>query len=180
VLDATKRYNHLSCIISLSLYLPILLCTAGNELKGELPFEIGDLLSLEHLSLFNNQISGALPDRMRFLTELKFVAMESNQISGNVPDWINNLVNLEYLALGGNLLTGELPSKLDGLTNLKQVALDQKSIRDHGAHCPTLRRIKVTSHGTQHLRPYPVHRHNLHSTTHPTGSPIIGTGHTSQ
>lgn len=102
---------------------PISLLAAGNNLKGQLPTEIGDLIELEHISLFKNQISGTLPSRMRSMVELNFLAIESNMLSGPLPTWINKLGKLQYLDLGDNALSGVLPS-FKGMNVLEEVAFD--------------------------------------------------------
>lgn len=98
------------------------------NLKGSLPEEIGFLLALQHLSLFQNELTGNLPTTVGYLTDLNFLALESNYLTGSVG-WIEDpLVNLEYLALGDNLFTGELPS-FSKMSSLKEVALDTNAFR---------------------------------------------------
>lgn len=43
----------------------------GNELSGNLPEEIGNLLNLERLQIDENQISGSLPVSFANLTKVK-------------------------------------------------------------------------------------------------------------
>jgi Leucine-rich repeat (LRR) protein len=100
-----------------------ILDAASNGLKGQLPQELGDLLDLEHISLFQNEISGNLPGRLVACQKMNFIAIESNLLSGPIPAWIRSLPELEYLALGDNALSGELPD-FSGMSNLLEVALD--------------------------------------------------------
>lgn len=100
------------------------LCTASNRLRGELPAELGDLLDLDHISLYDNMIGGNFHYRLKYLTELDFLAIESNRMTGKLPNWIGeSWTELEYLALGDNKFTGPIPD-LTGLDYLVELALD--------------------------------------------------------
>ena len=91
-------------------------------LDGQVPGEMGLLLALSHLSLFNNNLVGQLPVQMMYLTDLKFMALESNALSGNVPDWIGGLTHMKFMALGGNKLTGTRICDL-AFFNMKQLKI---------------------------------------------------------
>jgi Leucine-rich repeat (LRR) protein len=97
--------------------------SAANGLKGQLPGELGDLLDMDHLSLFDNEISGSFPDRMRYLADLDFLNVATNQMSGKLPTWINSWTQLEFLGLGDNQFTGPVPD-LSGLDYLIELAVD--------------------------------------------------------
>lgn len=85
---------------------------SSNNLKGQLPAEIGDLLGLQHLSLYDNAVTGWLPSRMQALDELWFVQLQQNQFTGAIPSWITQLDTLEYLGLRDNMFTGTIPYTL--------------------------------------------------------------------
>jgi Leucine-rich repeat (LRR) protein len=95
-----------------------------NELEGTLPVELGDLLDLEHLSLFYNDVTGTLPERLKALKYLTFLAIEDNDLTGSIPTWIYQLTNLEYLALGDNDLTGSIPEICAENSKLKELSLE--------------------------------------------------------
>jgi len=97
---------------------------AGNNITGVLPSEMGDLLDLEHLSLFKNNITGSFSQDFRYWRSITFIGLESNQLAGKLPTWINEWESLTYLALGDNLFTGELPDGMADLTLLEELALD--------------------------------------------------------
>ena len=53
----------------------------GNRLKGELPAELGGLLSLAELDLSNNQLSGEIPVELGTIPNLR---LDGNQLSGRI------------------------------------------------------------------------------------------------
>lgn len=99
----------------------------SNGLTGVIPAEIGDLLALRHLSLFDNGIKANFPNRMKALKNLQFLSLEQNSLSGSLPEWINEWTALIFLNLGSNNLDGQLPD-LYGLDYLREVALDNNAL----------------------------------------------------
>ena len=77
----------------------------GNRLKGELPAELGSLLSLAELDLSNNQLSGEIPAELGGLPSLRRLDLANNQLSGEIPAELGNISNL---SLDGNRLTGRV------------------------------------------------------------------------
>jgi Leucine-rich repeat (LRR) protein len=101
---------------------------AGNGLDGTIPGELGLLLAMSHLSLFNNNLEGKLPAQMMYLTDLKFMALEQNAITGELPAWLTQLSNMKFLALGGNKFTGTIPEALTAMTRLSELSLEENSL----------------------------------------------------
>lgn len=86
-----------------------------NNLTGSIPSELGNLNSLEELILAYNTLTGSLPAGMfdpGDLSNLWGLDVSSNQITGNIPSQINNLINLEYLFLNDNFIDGSIPAGL--------------------------------------------------------------------
>jgi Leucine-rich repeat (LRR) protein/GTPase SAR1 family protein len=92
---------------------------SGKKLKG-LSSEIGKLLALQSLILFNNQLSN-LPSEIGLLANLQSLNLSSNQLS-NLPSEIGQLTNLQSLALRANQLSS-LPSQIDQLSSLQALDL---------------------------------------------------------
>ena len=65
------------------------------DLAGEIPGKLGNLASLENMSLYDNNLKGEI-----------------------LPE-LGNLESLELLNFGDNLLTGEIPPELGNLANLE-------------------------------------------------------------
>lgn len=100
------------CVIKIHL-------SAGG-IKGSIPPSIGDLVSLEHLTIEHTNLSGtSIPTEIGKLTNLTWLELDRNQLSGSIPPGIGSLVNLEYLDLGRNNLTGSIPPEIGNLTNVR-------------------------------------------------------------
>ena len=100
----------------------------GNRLKGELPAELGSLLSLAELYLSNNQLSGAIPAELGSLLNLQRMDLSDNQLSGEIPDELGGLLNLQRMDLANNQLSGEIPDELGGLLNLQRLYLGRNQL----------------------------------------------------
>lgn len=97
----------------------------NNNLTGNLPPEIGDLLNLEYLDLSHQNITGPIPNTIGNLQNLLWLELDSNEMTGSIPTAIGNLVNLEFLALRMNQFSGSLPEELGNLNALKYLIADQ-------------------------------------------------------
>ena len=80
----------------------------GNNLRGTLPAELGNLDQLTELPLQDNHLTGSIPDLGR-LTNLTLLRMWNNQLTGEIPASLSNLTKLRYLELRDNQLTGPIP-----------------------------------------------------------------------
>ena len=88
----------------------------NNQLTGEIPPEIGNLINLEELHLGGNQLTGEIPPEIGNLTNLWYLELHGNQLTGQIPSEIGNLVNLTFLHLDNNNLSGEIPENICDLT----------------------------------------------------------------
>jgi hypothetical protein len=89
-----------------------------NQLRGNIPPELGDLADLETLNLDFNQLSGNIPPELGRLSKLQRLALNYNQLSGSVPPELGNLSNLQELFINRNHLDGSLPLELSNLTEM--------------------------------------------------------------
>ena len=95
-----------------------------NQLTGTIPIELGNLASLELLTLKQNQLTGKIPPELGNLANLRSLSLRDNQLSGEIPPELGSLDRLELLWLFNNQLTGEIPAELGNLTNLTSLRLD--------------------------------------------------------
>ena len=104
----------------------------GNQLKGSLPTELGQLTELKILELNGNQLSGALPVSLGALSKLETLDLSYNQLTGSLPPEIINLPALKFLRLQANQLSGALPGSptlsgeqpsLGGASSLEELSL---------------------------------------------------------
>jgi Leucine-rich repeat (LRR) protein len=94
-----------------------------NYLTGPIPPEVGQLSKLETLILHNNRLEGTLPPELGHLSQLKELDLESNRLSGPIPAALGQLAKLEKLNLNSNDLSSAIPPELGNLTNLRGLFL---------------------------------------------------------
>jgi Leucine-rich repeat (LRR) protein len=78
----------------------------GDNVRGQIPHDLGLLTGLTYLALWNNQLSGTIPSSLGALTALTGLHLEVNRLSGTIPSSLGALTALEELFLYRNLLVG--------------------------------------------------------------------------
>ena len=84
------------------------LSLGSNQLSGEIPSELGNLLKLQNLDLSSNWLSGEIPSELGNLLRLQRLDLSGNRLSGEIPAELGNLANLEHLYLDDNQLSGRI------------------------------------------------------------------------
>lgn len=95
----------------------------SNNLKGEIPPELGNLRELKSLELHINQLTGSIPDALKNLVNLENFNVSQNLLTGSIPKWIGNCEHLRSLNLELNNFSGEIPSELGQLSELEDLRL---------------------------------------------------------
>lgn len=96
-----------------------------NNLSGQLPKEIGNLVWLKNLDIEKNNLTGTLPAEFGNLTKLENITLYKTNISGPLPASMINLVNLKYLYLSGNPLNCNFPAEIiEKWPNIEIINLD--------------------------------------------------------
>ena len=93
-----------------------------NLLTGVIPYQIGDLIYLEHLDLSGNQFSGAIPSEIRkFTPSLRWLFLNDNQLAGIIPEDICDIPNIwfsandfEFFNISRNKLCPPYPTCFEG------------------------------------------------------------------
>ena len=114
---------NIGCLIGLE-SLTIYNC----QLSGTIPASIGNLTSLHTLSLHNNELTGEIPSEIGQLTNLTKLNLYYNELTGEIPSEIGNMTNLTRLRLYNNQLTGEIPPEIGNLTNLESLTLSNNQL----------------------------------------------------
>lgn len=83
-----------------------------NKLTGSIPESIGDIVTLESVSLAQNQLEGVLPSSFGNLSDLKQMWLFGNDLSGSLPDEFSKLRKLQILHMEDNEFTGSIPGKV--------------------------------------------------------------------
>jgi len=97
----------------------------GNNLRGVLPRELGDLSKLEVLGLKDNSLNGRIPKELSKLKNLILLSLENNSLSGSLPRELASLSTLWFLYVQNNSLSGVLPEQLGQLSNLINLNLSR-------------------------------------------------------
>ena len=88
------------------------LSLARNNLEGEIPNTVAQMKSLTYFRVSVNHLSGVFPPSLYNLSLLTFIALSYNNFTGNLnPDLGIALQNLQILDIGGNQFTGTIDRK---------------------------------------------------------------------
>ncbi|KAJ0018227.1 hypothetical protein Pint_10314 [Pistacia integerrima] len=97
-----------------------------NYLNGSIPVEWASM-QLTFISLFGNRLSGNIPSQLGNIISLTYLDIEANQFSGTVPTQLGKLVNLGTLRLSSNRLTGNLPTEFAELKILTDFRINDNN-----------------------------------------------------
>ncbi|CAJ2653685.1 unnamed protein product [Trifolium pratense] len=82
---------------------------SSNQLTGNIPKEMGNLIELVSLNLSNNYLSGEITSKIGRLTSLEFLDLSRNHFSGLIPPSLAQIDRLSMLNLSDNNLSGRIP-----------------------------------------------------------------------
>ena len=72
-----------------------------NNLRGQLPPELGVLTSLWEPYLYGNQLTGSVPAELGSLTSLRELYINQNDLAGCIPSALRGQLDLDNSDLGG-------------------------------------------------------------------------------
>lgn len=73
-----------------------------NNLSGNIPPEIGDLIFLRRLSMYENNLTGPIPPHLGNLSQLYSLHLLDNDLSAPIPASLTQMVELDVLTLEEN------------------------------------------------------------------------------
>ncbi|WOG97320.1 hypothetical protein DCAR_0416660 [Daucus carota subsp. sativus] len=100
----------------------------NSRIKGEIPIGIGNLSSLNMLTLDSNELTGIIPSTIGRLKYMERIYLEHNKLNGSVPYEICLLEKLGDLYLSDNQLSGLIPACLGELPSLTRLYLDSNKL----------------------------------------------------
>ncbi|PIN21787.1 Leucine-rich repeat protein [Handroanthus impetiginosus] len=89
---------------------------SSNNLGGEIPFNITQLIGLIGLNFSSNNLTGSIPRNIGKLSSLNFLDFSRNHLSGSIPTSLGELTYLGFLNLSYNNLCGKIPTITQLLT----------------------------------------------------------------
>ena len=82
------------------------------KMAGTIPSEIGDLITLESLSLTDSGLTGPIPTEMGNLYRMQQMWLFGNQLEGEVPASLGNLTRMNRCEMENNQLQGDMPDAI--------------------------------------------------------------------
>ncbi|XWS16888.1 hypothetical protein CRYUN_Cryun33cG0019900 [Craigia yunnanensis] len=82
---------------------------SNNLFYGQIPEELGELISLQGLNFSHNNFTGSIPPSLGNLVALESLDLSSNKLGGRIPSQLTNLTFLAVLNLSENDLVGPIP-----------------------------------------------------------------------
>ncbi|XP_027152154.1 receptor-like protein 33 [Coffea eugenioides] len=83
---------------------------SANNLVGEVPDGIMELVQLHVLNLSQNHLTGRIPEKIGNLKQLETLDLSMNALFGAIPESLSDLYSLNSLNLSHNKLSGPIPS----------------------------------------------------------------------
>ncbi|XP_022741989.1 probable LRR receptor-like serine/threonine-protein kinase At4g36180 [Durio zibethinus] len=125
---------------------------SNNRIEGEIPSWIGNLTSLQILSLNKNLFKGQFPCKEKLLS-MEYLDLSHNFFKGPLPYFFNQN-SLKQLNLEGNQFWGSMPSELFNFSALKVLNLRDNNLSGSipyniNGNLPSL---KVLSLGNNYLK----------------------------
>lgn len=91
-----------------------------NKLSGNIPSNVGKLRNLRYLYLLANNFSGYIPSSLGNLTELLLLTLRENNLHGNIPSSLAQCQKLLALELSFNNLSGNIPPQIMNISSLSR------------------------------------------------------------
>ncbi|XVF18628.1 hypothetical protein REPUB_Repub11eG0038900 [Reevesia pubescens] len=82
---------------------------SNNLFCGQIPEELGGLISLQMLNFSHNNFTGPIPPSLGNVIALESLDLSSNKLGGRIPSQLTNLTFLAVLNLTKNNLVGPIP-----------------------------------------------------------------------
>ncbi|MBL0235313.1 MAG: hypothetical protein IPQ02_01470 [Saprospiraceae bacterium] len=105
------------------------LLLGDNNLDGEIPVELGQLMNLRYLSLYQNKLHGVIPSSIGNIPALEEINLDENLLTGNLSASFGNSSSIKLISITNNLLNGNFPLSLTNNTNLFEINLSNNNLK---------------------------------------------------
>ncbi|KAM0878560.1 hypothetical protein ACQ4PT_034790 [Festuca glaucescens] len=103
-----------------------------NRISGEIPYGLGNISKLWHLSLMDNKLSGTIPSSLGLMSSLCWLNLGVNNLSGVIPTSIWNISSLTLFSVKQNMLSGTIPpNAFNSLSHLEKIYMDTNQFHGH-------------------------------------------------
>ncbi|KAL8258001.1 hypothetical protein R6Q59_030042 [Mikania micrantha] len=102
--------NGIQLVYTKTMEFLISLDLSSNNITGEIPNALMNLVGMKNLNLSRNQLKGPVPMRIGNLNQMESLDLSMNMLSGQIPQSLTSLNFLSYLNLSFNNLSGPIPS----------------------------------------------------------------------
>ncbi|KAL0697536.1 hypothetical protein Bca4012_053658 [Brassica carinata] len=124
-----------------------LLDASANYLEGDLS-ELGSLINLVSLQLFENKFSGEIPPEFGEFKDLVNLSLYTNNLTGSLPPKLGSQADFDFIDASENHLTGPIPPDMCKRGTMKALLLLQNnltgSIPESYSNCSTLESFRVS------------------------------------
>ncbi|KZV47231.1 polygalacturonase inhibitor-like [Dorcoceras hygrometricum] len=117
------------------------------NLVGEIPQEMGEMVTLRSVDISWTNVSGPVPRFLSKLTNLLDLDLSFNRLSGSIPPYLATLPRLRILDLSRNQLVGPIPDSFGQFASKNQEfsALHLSHNKLSGELPPSLKNMNITS-----------------------------------
>lgn len=99
-----------------------------NFLTGTIPSTFGLLERLVTLDLDSNELTGTIPEEIFDADRLTIMDLDSNELEGTLSARFANLAELQILFLDNNQFSGTLPAEMGEMERLRFLRLDRNEL----------------------------------------------------
>ncbi|KAL7084552.1 hypothetical protein ACP275_14G230000 [Erythranthe tilingii] len=85
---------------------------SSNNLSGDIPIELTNLVELRSLNLSRNHFTGSIPQSIGDMKQLESLDLSRNSLSGEMPNSFRVMSFLNYLNVSYNHLRGKIPESI--------------------------------------------------------------------
>ncbi|KAG4922048.1 hypothetical protein JHK82_051005 [Glycine max] len=91
-----------------------------NKLKGNIPFQLGNLTRIQSLNLSHNDLTGRIPTTFSNLVQIESLDLSFNKLSGQILPQLSELTSLAVFNVVHNNLSGATPKSKERFSTFEE------------------------------------------------------------